>query len=236
MEEKPHHDGPQVEKRKRFQDRHRERLLADGPVEAQGSGAQNRHGMPRIPVGQREVPNWPVLDLGVHPEIAPEEWRLEVGGLVGHPLTLDLPALQAMPQVEECSDFHCVTTWSMLDTSFKGVRFLDLHDAVQPLPEARFILCTGYDADPGSGEQFTTSLSLEDALSADVLIVHGWQGAPLPREHGGPVRMITPQLYAWKGTKWLRKIEFLAEDQLGFWERRGYSNTARPWANDRYSD
>ena len=240
VDETPPQDGSQVEKRMRFQDRHRERWAEGAPaetlMEAQGSGEANRHGMPRVPIGQRMVPNWPVLDLGVQPEIAAAEWRLEVCGLVEQPITLDLEALLALPQVEEASDFHCVTTWSLMDTRFGGVRFRDLADAVRPLPEARFLLCTGYDADPDSGEAFTTNLSLEDAMSADVLLAHHWQGEPLPRDHGGPVRMITPRLYAWKGTKWLRKIEFMAEDQLGFWERRGYSNTARPWNNDRYSD
>lgn len=200
-----------------------------------GSGPENRHGMPRVPVGQREVSDWPVLDLGVHPEVATAEWRLEVGGLVEEPLTLDWEALMALPQVEEESDFHCVTTWSLMDTRFGGVRFRDLCERVRPQPEATHILCTGYDADPGSGEPYSTNLALEDARSEDVLLAHRWQGAPLPREHGGPLRMITPRLYAWKGTKWLRRIDFLAADQPGFWEKRGYSNTARPWRNERYS-
>ena len=238
-------DGPLVEKRKRFLERHRARLAAQGPPPPGpqlGSGPPNRHGSPQVPVGQRVVPNWPVLDLGVHPEVKAEDWRLEVCGLVEEPYELDFAGLLAMPQVEMQSDFHCVTTWSLLDSTWRGVRFQDLALRARPTAEARFVLCTGYDHDPGSGEAYTTNLALADVLQPledqdahDVLLVHGWNGAPLPREHGGPVRMITPRLYAWKGTKWLRRIEFLAEDRLGFWERRGYSNTARPWANDRYS-
>ena len=85
-------------------------------------------------------------------------------------------------------------------------------------------------AGPGAPEA-----PVERAVEEDVLLVHSWEGEPLPREHGGPVRMITPKLYAWKGAKWIRRIEFLAEDRLGFWEERGYSNTAEPWFNDRYS-
>ena len=88
---------------------------------------------------------------------------------------------------------------------------------------------------PGSYIPYTTNLPLARAVDDDVLLVHTWEGEPLPREHGGPVRMITPKLYAWKGTKWIRKIEFLAEDRRGFWEVRGYSNSAEPWFNDRYS-
>jgi len=100
---------------------------------------------------------------------------------------------------------------------------------------ARFILCTGYDFMPGTYIPYTVNLPLNRAVDDDVLLVHTWEGKPLPREHGGPVRMITPKLYAWKGAKWIRKIEFLAEDQKGFWEVRGYSNSAEPWFNDRYA-
>jgi len=98
-----------------------------------------------------------------------------------------------------------------------------------------FVLCTGYDFMPGSFIPYTTNLPLARAVDDDVLLVHTWEGKPLPREHGGPLRMITPKLYAWKGAKWIRKIEFLAEDKKGFWEVRGYSNSAEPWFNDRYA-
>lgn len=226
-----------VEKRLRFLQRHRERLRAseaepEGPP--LGSGSPNRHQLPQLPVGQREVQNWPVLDLGVQPEIAATQWRLEVGGLCERPFTLDWPALLALPQVADTSDFHCVTTWSRFDNHWRGVRFRELAERARPTEEAKFVLCTGADVDPKSGEPYTTNLPLLDALQEDVLLVHEWNGAPLAREHGGPVRMITPRLYAWKGAKWIVKIEFLAEDAPGFWERRGYSNTGDPWRNDRY--
>lgn len=203
--------------------------------EPAGSGPPNRHGLPRLPPGQHETRAWPVLDLGVHPDISRAEWRLEVEGLVEEPLALDFEALMALPQVELEADFHCVTTWSLLDARFGGVRFSDLMERVVPAPEARFVLVTAYDVDPGSGEAYTTNLPLERALDPDVLLVHTYDGEPLPREHGGPVRMVTPRLYAWKGAKWVRRIELLAEDRLGFWELRGYSNTAEPWFEDRYS-
>ena len=86
-----------------------------------------------------------------------------------------------------------------------------------------------------NGQTYTTNVSLEEAMEPDVMLVHTWEGRPLPREHGGPVRMITPQLYAWKGAKWIKQIHFAQEDCPGFWERRGYSNTAYPWYDDRYS-
>jgi DMSO/TMAO reductase YedYZ molybdopterin-dependent catalytic subunit len=200
-----------------------------------GSGAPNRDGMPKLPVGQHEVRNWPVLDLGDVPDVPLEQWRLELGGLVDNPVTLTWHDFLALPQVEDVSDFHCVTTWSRFDNHWKGVRFRTLAELAVPKEEATFVFCTGYDHMPGTKIPYTTNLPLARAIEDDVLLVHTWQGQPLPIEHGGPVRMITPKLYAWKGTKWIRKIEFRERDQRGFWEVRGYSNTAEPWFNDRYS-
>jgi DMSO/TMAO reductase YedYZ molybdopterin-dependent catalytic subunit len=200
-----------------------------------GSGAANRDGMPRLPVGQHEVKNWPVLDLGEQPVVDRSAWKLEVGGLVDNPVTLDWDAFIALPQVDDVSDFHCVTSWSRYDNHWRGVRFKTIAELVIPREEARFVSCTGYDTEPGTAIPYTTNLRLERAIEDDVLLVHTWQGQPLPGEHGGPCRMITPKLYAWKGTKWIHRIEFLASDRKGFWEIRGYSNTAEPWFNDRYS-
>jgi DMSO/TMAO reductase YedYZ molybdopterin-dependent catalytic subunit len=201
----------------------------------EGSGPANRHGMPRLPVGQHEVKNWPVLDLGELPEIDLATWRLEVGGVVAHPFTLNWEQFQSLPQVDDVSDFHCVTTWSRYDNHWRGVRFQTLAELAVPADDAAFVLCTGSDFMPGSDIPYTNNLPLERAIEDDVLLVHTWEGKPLPPEHGGPLRMITPKLYAWKGTKWIRRIEFLAENARGFWERRGYSNSAEPWHNDRYS-
>ena len=201
----------------------------------QGSGPTNRHGCPQLPVGQHRVRNWPVLDLGEQPSVATETWKLEITGRVEHPVTLDWEAFLALRQVEDTSDFHCVTTWSRFDNLWRGVAFRTITELVVPTDDARFVLCTGYDFMPGTFIPYTTNLPLARAVDADVLLVHTWEGKPLPREHGGPCRMITPKLYAWKGTKWIRKIEFLAEDHKGFWELRGYSNSAEPWHDDRYS-
>lgn len=203
-------------------------------VAARGSGVANRHGMPKLPPGQRETPGWPVLDLGDQPSVALDDWRLEVDGLVDRPLALSWTDFLALPQVDETSDFHCVTTWSRMDLRWGGVRFRDVMALAHPRSSARFVLTTGYDVDPTSGEPYTTNLSLDEAMKPDVLLVHSVDGAPLPREHGGPCRMITPELYAWKGAKWIRRITLLATDRPGFWERRGYSNTANPWLDDRY--
>jgi DMSO/TMAO reductase YedYZ molybdopterin-dependent catalytic subunit len=194
----------------------------------QGKGKLNRHGMPEVPVGQTITSKWPVLDLGEQPHISLKEWKLTIDGTVKHPVVLSWDDFMALPQTEDTSDFHCVTTWSKLNMNWKGVRMLDLAALVEPAENATHIMCYGYD-------DYTTNLSLEEALKPDVLLVHTVEGKPLPEEHGGPVRMITPQLYAWKGSKWINRIEFLTKNRLGFWEERGYSNTAYPWRNDRYS-
>ena len=194
-----------------------------------GSGPPNRHGMPQLPVGQTVTEKWPVLDLGQQPYIKKSVWRLELTGACARPQTLSFEDFKALPQVDDVSDFHCVTTWSKLDIPWRGVRFADLAALAEVEADAEYVLCHAYDG-------YTTNLSLAEALKPDVLLVHSALGGPLDTAHGGPVRMITPQLYAWKGAKWINKIEFLVEEQLGFWEQNGYSNTAHPWRDDRYDE
>jgi len=200
-------------------------LADDAPL---GVGPANRHGMPRLPTGQYETSKWPVLDLGVKPDIATADWRLEIDGAGANPATLSWHDFMALEQIDDASDFHCVTTWSRFDMQWRGVRFADLMALVGPDDDASFVLCHAYD-------DYTTNLPLVEALKPDVLLVHTVDGEPLPLDHGGPVRMITPQLYAWKGAKWIRRIELMTNDRLGFWEQRGYSASAHPWRNDRYS-
>lgn len=200
--------------------------LADGAP--QGTGEPNRHGMPKLPPGQVETAKWPVLDLGVHPDVSSDDWQLRVEGACASPLTLTFAELLELEQVDDTSDFHCVTTWSRMDIAWRGVRLGDVLALAEPSDDAAFIMCHAYDG-------YTTNLSLEEALKPDVLLAYRADGAPLPREHGGPVRVITPQLYAWKGAKWIQRIELLTENRRGFWEERGYSDTAHPWRNDRYS-
>jgi DMSO/TMAO reductase YedYZ molybdopterin-dependent catalytic subunit len=222
-----------VEARLRLRDRFLARMRAtpsmadDGP---QGSGPPNRHGMPKLPVGQTPTApgKWPVLDLGVQPDVALADWRLRVDGECANPVTLDWQGLLALEQVEDTSDFHCVTGWSRLDVPWRGVRVATVLALAEPTDAATHLLCHAYDG-------YATNLPLAEALKDDVLLVHAADGRPLPREHGGPVRMITPQLYAWKGAKWISRLEILAHDRLGFWERNGYSSTAHPWRNDRYA-
>lgn len=193
----------------------------------QGTGAPNRHGMPRLPEGQFETEKWPVLDLGGKPTVSKARWHLRIDGAVESRVVLRWPDFMALPQADDVSDFHCVTTWSKMDMRFRGVRVADVLALVELSDRATHIMCHAYDG-------YETNVSLAEALKPDVLLVHTYEGRPLPLEHGGPVRMVTPQLYAWKGAKWIKRIEVMEGDRPGFWERNGYSMTAHPWRNDRY--
>lgn len=195
---------------------------------ASGVRARDVRSADRLPPGQTLTNGFPVLDLGVRPDAAPEAWTLAIKGLVDAPVVLDWAAFRALPQVEDVSDFHCVTTWSKFDCRWGGVAFTTLYDLVRPAPEARFVYFTGADG-------YSTNVPLETCLDDDVLVATHFDGKPLTPEHGAPARVIIPKLYAWKGAKFVNGIEFLAEDRLGFWEVRGYSNTADPWTEDRYA-
>jgi DMSO/TMAO reductase YedYZ molybdopterin-dependent catalytic subunit len=183
----------------------------------------------RLPPGQHIVKDWPVLDLGEEPNIARERWRLDVDGAVETPASWDWAAFQALPQSREVSDIHCVTSWSRYDNAWEGVLTRDVLAAVMPTAQAQFVLLHSYDG-------YTTNLTLEDFAAENAILAHGWQGAPLAREHGGPLRLVVPHLYFWKSAKWLSRIELVTADHPGFWEVRGYHNRGDPWAEERYSD
>jgi len=182
----------------------------------------------RLPPGQREVHNFPVLDLGVQPEVSLEEWSLKIHGKVENPVTLTWKDFLALPQFNDTSDFHCVTTWSQFEMRWQGVAFFTLAELVRPKSEAKHVFFKSYDG-------YSTNNPLDVCLDDDVLIAHSWNDQPLARAHGGPARVIIPKRYAWKGAKFIREITFLDRDILGFWEIRGYSNSADPWLEERFS-
>lgn len=182
----------------------------------------------RLPPGQHLTAGFPILDLGIRPDISLEKWRLEVTGLIENPKSFSWEEFNALPRFEDVSDFHCVTTWSKFDCRWSGVAFFTLAEIVSPKREVKHVLFTSYDG-------YSTNVRLADCMDDDVLVATQFDGQPIPREHGGPARVIIPKLYAWKGAKFVRAIEFAAEDRLGFWEVRGYSNTADPWTEDRFS-
>ncbi|MES3094702.1 sulfite oxidase-like oxidoreductase [Sphingomonas aerolata] len=193
------------------------------------TGATDRAEGDRLPPGQHLVRDWPVLDLGQQPDIARERWRLTIDGLVERPVTLDWAGFMALPQTAVRSDIHCVTTWSRYDNDWSGVATRDLLDHVGPVDAAAFLTLHGYDG-------YTTNVPLADFAAADALLVHSWQGKPLTREHGGPVRLVIPHLYFWKSAKWISRIAFLSADKPGFWEVNGYHRRGDPWAEERYSE
>lgn len=182
----------------------------------------------RLPPGQRLVTNWPVLDLGAQPDVKPEKWRLRIGGLVENPVVYTLEEFLALPQQDFVSDIHCVTVWSRYDNRWKGVSTKTLIGIVKPKPEARHVLFQSYDG-------YTTNVTLEVFAAENALLAHEWEGQPLSREHGGPVRMVIPDWYFWKSPKWVTRIEFASADRPGFWEVRGYHNEGDPWKEERYS-
>jgi DMSO/TMAO reductase YedYZ molybdopterin-dependent catalytic subunit len=202
------------------------RAAAEGRHLTGGSASQDGEEA-RLPPGQRLVEKWPVLDLGVHPKIPTDKWRLEITGLVKNSVTLDWGGLNAMPQSDVTSDIHCVTSWSLYDSRWSGVATKDLIAQICPLDEARFVLFRSSDG-------YTTNMPLARFAAAGGLLAHSWNGSPLSVDHGGPVRLVIPALYFWKSAKWLRRITFIAEDEPGYWEVRGYHNDADPWREERY--
>ncbi len=183
----------------------------------------------RIPPGQSRTKKWPVLDAAGPPQIDLTKWKLTVDGLVRTPISWTWDEFQQLPRVKVFSDFHCVTRWSRLGNVWEGVATREIVErAGGLLPEAKFVVCYGYDYG------WTTNLPVGEFLAEDALIAIKHDGEDIPVEHGGPARGIVPRLYAWKSAKWIGGIEFLAEDRAGFWERNGYHMHGDPWKEERF--
>jgi len=182
----------------------------------------------RIPPNQRMTSDFPVLHVGSVPRFDPKNWDFVVEGLIATPARLSFEEFMKLPKTGNVSDFHCVTGWSRLDNKWEGVAFKTIVGLVKPLKEAGYvtIVCE---------EGYTTSLPLAELLDDDVLLAFGFEGKALEPVHGGPLRLIVPKKYAYKSAKWVRKLRFTKEQELGFWEKRGYSNTADPWKEERYA-
>lgn len=182
----------------------------------------------RLPPGQRLTKDWPVLDLGVQPDVPLDKWKLVVDGLVEKPLEWRWQDFISQPVFEDVSDIHCVTTWSRYDNHWEGVSTGHILDLVRPKADARHVIMHSYDG-------YTTNVTLDAFAAPDALLAHRWEGKPIPRQHGGPVRLVIPQYYLWKSPKWIKRIEISARDKPGFWEVRGYNNEGDPWKEERYS-
>ncbi len=184
----------------------------------------------RLPPGQALTEKFPVLHYGPVPHYPDlSRWDLRVFGLVKEEKRLTWEEFNRLPKVRIVADIHCVTRWSKLDTVWEGVRFRDFlaHAGVEPLPEARYVMI---HAEYG----YTTNLPLEVLMDDDVLLATHYDGKPLTPEHGYPLRLVVPKRYFWKSAKWVRGIEFMAEDRPGFWEQAGYHNEGDPWKEQRY--
>jgi DMSO/TMAO reductase YedYZ molybdopterin-dependent catalytic subunit len=182
----------------------------------------------RLPPGQSLTLKWPVLHYGSVPHFDASTWDFKISGEVAAPTKLSWKEFLALPQAEVTSDFHCVTRWSRLDNRWAGVLFSEVLKLVQPTPVANHILVL-------AEEGYTSNIPLADLLYPSVLFAHSHDGEPLTAEHGGPLRLIVPHLYAWKSVKWVRGFLLLSEERLGFWERNGYHAYGDPWQEQRYS-
>ena len=182
----------------------------------------------RLPPSQSRTVKWPVLDASGPPELSGVQWSFSAGGFVKHPMQWNWSEFQALPRVKVLADFHCVTRWSQLDNLWEGVSTREIASRLEILPAARFALVRAYDGD------WTTNMPLEAFLAEDALLADTRNGAPLTIEHGAPLRLIIPRLYAWKSAKWIRAVEFLAEDEAGFWEQAGYHMIGDPWKEERF--
>lgn len=182
----------------------------------------------RLPPGQSLTLKWPVLHTGSVSKFNPATWDFKITGLVDQPLRLTWDEFRALPQTETTSDFHCVTRWSRLDNHWKGVLFSEVLQRAKPKPAGQFVLVL-------AEEGYTSNIPLPDLRRPKVLLAFEHDGQPLAPEHGGPLRLVVPHLYAWKSVKWVRGFELLDHEQLGFWERHGYHAYADPWKEQRYS-
>jgi DMSO/TMAO reductase YedYZ molybdopterin-dependent catalytic subunit len=183
----------------------------------------------RIPPGQSRTKKWPILDASGPPAVDLGRWSFRLDGLVGKPSAWNWEEFTRLPRKKVFADFHCVTRWSRLGNLWEGVATRDLVAlAGGTKPEARFVVVRGYD------RGWTTNLPLEHFLAEDALVAILHDGEPLSAEHGGPARLIVPQLYAWKSAKWVAGVELRAEDHPGFWEVNGYHVRGDPWAEERY--
>ncbi len=182
----------------------------------------------RLPPGQYLVTNFPVLSYGPTPRFNPGKWDFRVMGLVEKPLRFSWDDFRKLPRSSQVSDFHCVTTWSRYDNRWEGVKVSELMKLVKLKPAARyvFIHCDG---------GYTTGLLLDEFLDEDVMLAYRHDGKDLEPGHGWPLRLVVPKLYGWKSAKWVRAVEFCANERRGFWEVRGYHNHGDPWTEERYS-
>jgi DMSO/TMAO reductase YedYZ molybdopterin-dependent catalytic subunit len=181
----------------------------------------------RLPPGQYLTEKWPVLHYGSVPRVDLATWTLTLSGLVKSPATLTYAEFKALPRRTLKTDVHCVTRWSLLDSTWEGVPVSEVMKLVERQPSATHVMVHGENG-------YTTNLALEDFLRDENMLVDTRDGEPISPEHGWPVRLFVPHLYFWKSAKWVRGLEFMAGDRPGFWEKFGYHMHGDPWQEERY--
>ena len=194
-----------------------------------GFFGRRRETPPRpIPPGQYLERGFPVLTAGPTQRVPLEQWAFTLVGVEGEPLAQwNWEQFRALPETEIHTDIHCVTKWSKLDTTWKGVTIDDLLAAAGVADPAPYIMAFSYGG-------YTTNLPTWDVVDGRGMVAFEFDGKPIAPEHGGPARLVVPHLYFWKSAKWLRGIHFMPEDQPGFWEQYGYHMYGDPWKEQRY--
>ena len=181
----------------------------------------------RLPPGQSLTLKWPVLHEGTVPRFDPKTWDFRVTGLVEKPLRLTWDEFTRLPMKQVTADMHCVTRWSRFDVRWEGVPFTEVMKLIEAKPEAKYVMVL---AEQG----YTANMPLENLMHPTTLFALKHNGEPLPPEHGYPVRLAVPELYAWKSVKWVRGLEFMAKDEPGFWEQNGYHIYGDPFREQRF--
>lgn len=183
----------------------------------------------RLPPGQYETKDFPVLSLGPTPLVDEKDWSLKISGLVERPVRWNWEEFSKLPHHDIVRDIHCVTKWSKFDTDWSGVYLKDIFDLVGLKPEGNHIIAF-------SSDSYSTNVPLEDVLGEKAMVATRYRGEAIPAEHGGPARLLVPHLYFWKSAKWLDEIKVIDHDEPGFWEVRGYHNYGDPWLEQRYTN
>jgi DMSO/TMAO reductase YedYZ molybdopterin-dependent catalytic subunit len=186
----------------------------------------------RLPPGQSASIKWPVLHVGAPPRFDPATWDFKVGGMVENPVTFTWAEMLALPRIAVSTDFHCVTKWSTFDNRWEGVPIREVLARARPKPEARFVMALGHVDEKRYG--YSTNIPLPDLDRADVLLAMRRNGEDIDAEHGGPLRLVVPHLYAWKSCKWIRGLVFMDADKAGYWEDLGYHMRGDPFQEERF--
>ena len=179
----------------------------------------------RVPPGQYVTHDFPVLSAGPTPHTPLDQWSFTIQGVVGKSASWPWQEFLALPSESVTVDIHCVTKWSKLDTTWKGVSVDTLLDGVDTSAEYLTAYCDG---------GYTTNLALADVTGGQAWVAYEYAGEPLEPEHGGPARLLVPHLYFWKSAKWVRGLTLTLQDEPGFWENYGYHNHGDPWLEQRY--